>query len=223
MKVVYLEIYIFDIDHTLLKGATGIYFIKEGLKRKYFSIFQLLKIPVVLFKYRLGFLKGSIVEKEVTFMKGLSREIVEDLGKQGFENFGNNKIYKKVETLIKDLQQKQKKIIFATSSFDYSVAPVAEYFGIKEVIASSFEFSEGLCTGYIEGRAAFGDTKRDKVLSYLKKNNLDVKDCIFYSDSHHDIPLLEIVGRAIAVNPDRTLRKKALRENWELLKFKETI
>jgi len=217
-----VEIYIFDIDHTLLKGATGIYFIKEGLKRKYFSIFQLLKIPIVLLKYRMGFLKGSIVEKEVTFMKGLSREVVEDLGKKGFDNYGYRQIFKNAEALIKDLQEKQKKIIFATSSFDYSVAPVAEYFGIKDVIASSFEFSDGLCTGYIEGRTAFGDTKRDKVLNFLNKNDLDIKDCIFYSDSHHDIPLLDIVGKAIAVNPDRTLKKKALKENWGILQFRET-
>lgn len=214
--------YIFDIDHTLLKGATGIYFIREGLKRKYFSIFELLKIPIVLLKYRMGFLKGSIVEREIPFMKGLSRDLVEDLGKGGFENYGANAIFKEAERIIRKLQSNSEKIIFATSSFDYSVKPVADYFGIGEVIASAFEFSDGSCTGYIEGRQAFGDTKRDKVLTYLKEKNINIEDCIFYSDSHHDIPLLEIVGKPIVVNPDRTLRKIAKRENWEIIRFKET-
>ncbi|MDA3811632.1 MAG: HAD-IB family hydrolase [Spirochaetaceae bacterium] len=217
-----METYIFDIDHTLLKGATGIYFIREGLKRKYFSPFQLLKIPIVLFKYRLGFLKGSIVKREIPFMKGLSIDLVEDLGKGGFENYGSSRIFKEAQDLIKNLQENNKKVIFATSSFDYSVAPVARYFGINDVIASSFEFSKGLCTGYIEGGTAFGETKRDKVLAYLKENDLEIQDCIFYSDSHHDIPLLSIVGKPIAVNPDRTLKLMAKRENWEIIKFKET-
>ena len=218
-----METYIFDIDHTLLKGATGIYFIREGLKRKYFSIFQLLKIPIVLLKYRMGFLKGSIVEREIPFMKGLTRELVEDLGIGGFKNYGSNSIFKEASRIIKKLQDEKEKIIFATSSFDYSVAPVAEYFGIKDVIASAFEFSDGTCTGYIEGRQAFGDSKRDKVMEYAKTNNIDLKDCIFYSDSHHDIPLLEVVGKPIVVNPDRKLRIRAHKENWEILKFKETI
>jgi HAD superfamily hydrolase (TIGR01490 family) len=218
-----MKTYIFDIDHTLLKGATGIYFIKEGLKRKYFSIFELLRIPIVLFKYRLGFLKGSIVKKEIPFMKGLSREIVEDLGVGGFKNFAIQRIYSDAENTIRNLQDKNERIIFATSSFDYSVTPVAEYFGIEHVIASSFEFENGLCTGHIEGGTAFGETKRNKVLAYLKENDLHIDDCVFYSDSHHDIPLLEIVGKPIAVNPDRTLKKRAKRENWEILKFKEVI
>ncbi len=218
-----MEIHVFDIDHTLLKGATGVYFIREGLKRKYFSIFQLLQIPIVMFKYRLGFLKGSIVEKEIPFMTGLSREIIEDLGRTSFNNYCINAIYKDAVAMVRKLQNDNKKVIMATSSFDYSVEPVAEFFGIKDVIASSFEFSDNFCTGYIEGRAAFGDSKRDKVINYLEKNNLELKDCIFYSDSHHDIPLLKIVGKPVIVNPDRKLKIRALKENWEIIRFKETI
>ncbi len=218
-----METYIFDIDHTLLKGATGIYFIREGLKRKFFSIFQLLKIPVVIFKYRLGFLKGSIVEREIPFMCHLSRDIIEDLGRGSFVNYCRKAIYKEAELLIRKLQAEGKRIIFATSSFDYSVQPVADYFGIKDVIASSFEFKDGFCTGYIEGRAAFGDSKRDKVLTFLKENNINSNDCIFYSDSHHDIPLLEKVGKPIVVNPDIKLRSKAVDEKWEIIRFKKTL
>lgn len=217
-----METYIFDIDHTLIKGATGIYFVREGLKRKYFSAFQLIKIPVVLFKYRMGFLKGSIVERDVPFMKGLTREILEDLGQSGFENYGVKAIFKEAENLIRNLQKKGSRIIFATSSFDYSVKPVAAYFGVDDVIASSFEFLEGFCTGYIEGRSAFGDSKKEKVFKFLKENNLKSEDCIFYSDSHHDIPLLESVGKAIAVNPDRKLKLRAHKEKWEILFFKKT-
>ncbi|MBI9097195.1 MAG: HAD-IB family hydrolase [Spirochaetaceae bacterium] len=218
-----METYIFDIDHTLIKGATGIYFVREGLKRNFFSLFQLIKIPIVLFKYRLGFLKGSIVEKEVTFMKGLTKEVLEELGNQGFKNYGMTSIFRDAEILIRDLQKNNKNIILATSSFDYSVKPVADFFGIDDVIASAFEFSDGICTGYIEGRAAFGDSKKEKVLKYLRENSLDIKDCIFYSDSHHDIPLLESVGKAIVVNPDIKLRMRARKENWEILRYRKTL
>lgn len=215
-----MNTYIFDIDHTLLKSATGIHFIREGLKQKYFSLRQLIKIPILLLKYRMGFLQGSIVEREIPFMKGLTHSVLEELGRKGFERYGIHEVFRDAEALIRDLQSRSERIILATSSFDYSVAPVAEYFGIKDVIASSFEFNGDYCTGYIEGRAAFGDSKKKKVMKYLEEKGLDKRDCVFYSDSHHDLPLLEYVGTAIAVNPDRKLKSKARKNNWEIVRFR---
>lgn len=215
-----MKTYIFDIDHTLLKSATGIYFVREGLNRKLFFRRQLIKIPIVLFKYRMGFLKGSIVEREIPFMKGISRKDIEELGKAGFEKYGKSHVYKDARDLIDRLKKENQTVIFATSSFDYSVRPVADYFGINEVIASSFEFDGDYCTGYIEGRAAFGESKKSKVISFLEREGINPKDCVFYSDSHHDLPLLEYVGTAVAVNPDRKLKPLALKRGWEILHFR---
>lgn len=216
-----MKTYIFDIDHTLLKSATGIYFVREGLARKLFLRRQLVRIPIVLLKYRMGFLEGSIVEREIPFMKGLTRDQLEDLGRKGFENYGLSDIYRDALDLIQQLKDKGHHVLFATSSFDYSVLPVAEYFGVHDVIASSFEFKEGFCTGFIEGRAAFGDSKKSKVIAYLEEKGIDKDDCVFYSDSHHDLPLLQYVGKAVAVNPDRKLKAFALANQWEILKFRQ--
>ncbi|MBN2657126.1 MAG: HAD-IB family hydrolase [Spirochaetales bacterium] len=216
-----MNTFIFDIDHTLLRSATGIYFVREGLARKLFFRRQLIRIPIVLLKYRMGFLKGSIVEREIPFMKGLTRRDLEDLGRAGFEKFGLPDIYRDAESLIQKLKEENKRILLATSSFDYSVRPVADYFGIEDVIASSFEFDGDFCTGYIEGRAAFGDSKKSKVMAYLEERGINKDDCVFYSDSHHDIPLLDYVGKAVAVNPDRKLKSFALDKGWEILRFRQ--
>lgn len=215
-----MKTYIFDIDHTLLKSATGIYFVREGLRQKYFFHRQLLRIPVILFKYRMGFLKGSIVEREIPFIKGLTGEVLEELGRKGFENYGKKDVFSDAVELIDGLHSQSIKVIFATSSFDYSVRPVADFFGVEDVIASSFEIKGGVCTGFIEGRAAFGDSKKQKVVKYLEDHAIDRADCIFYSDSHHDLPLLEYVGKAVAVNPDRKLKAEALKRGWEILRFR---
>lgn len=203
-----------------MKSATGIHFLREGLKRKYFSFFQLVRVPVNVLKYRMGFLKGSIVAQEISFMKGLTRDILEELGQNGFENYGIHQIFADAEKIIRDLQSRSERIILATSSFDYSVQPLADYFGIDVVIASSFEFKDGLCTGFIEGRSAFGESKKKKVIKYLNENGLKAEDCVFYSDSHHDLPLMEYVGTPIAVNPDRKLRMKARKNNWKIERFR---
>lgn len=215
-----VKTYIFDIDHTLIKSATGIYFVRAGLDRHYFSRRQLLKIPIILFKYRMGFLKGSIVEREIPFMKGLTVDILEELGRTGFECYGRRDVFDDARKMIAELQGRSENIVFATSSFDYSVRPVADYFGVKDVIASSFEFKNGTCTGYIEGRTAFGESKKNKVVHYLSEKGLSLEDCVFYSDSHHDIPLLESVGKAVAVNPDRKLRAVARENRWDIIRFR---
>lgn len=43
----------------------------------------------------------------------------------------------------------------------------------------------------------------------------------FYSDSHNDLPLLEAVGRPVAVDPDPVLRAHAQAAGWDILSFRE--
>jgi phosphoserine phosphatase len=45
----------------------------------------------------------------------------------------------------------------------------------------------------------------------------------FYSDSYTDLPLLEFSGHPVAVNPDRFLRREALKRGWRILRWRETL
>jgi phosphoserine phosphatase len=47
----------------------------------------------------------------------------------------------------------------------------------------------------------------------------ELSACTAYSDSHTDIPFLETVGRPVAVNPDRALRRVAVERGWQVLEF----
>ena len=47
-----------------------------------------------------------------------------------------------------------------------------------------------------------------------------MENSVFYSDSFNDLPLLEIATRAVAVDPDETLRKVAQERNWEILSLR---
>ena len=48
----------------------------------------------------------------------------------------------------------------------------------------------------------------------------DLTASIFYSDSINDLPLLEKVTQAIAVDPDEDLRKIAQTRNWEIISLR---
>ena len=55
---------------------------------------------------------------------------------------------------------------------------------------------------------------------WMKNKNLEwksFKKSYFYSDSINDLPLLELVNKPIAVNPDRKLKSMAKKRNWHIL------
>jgi len=52
------------------------------------------------------------------------------------------------------------------------------------------------------------------------KEGLDLQRCTAYSDSANDIPMLSLVGTAVAVNPDSNLRETARARGWEIHDFR---
>ena len=56
-------------------------------------------------------------------------------------------------------------------------------------------------------------------MDLIAQSGHEPTDCSFYSDSIHDLPLLESVGHPVAANPDRRLRKEARRRGWDIVDF----
>lgn len=110
-------------------------------------------------------------------------------------------------------------IITATNSF--VTRPIAEAFGVGELIATDPEMINGKYTGKISGTPCFQEGKVKRLQQWLGEKEVSLGDSTFYSDSHNDIPLLESVGYPIAVDPDEQLRKHALENDWEVMSFRE--
>jgi phosphoserine phosphatase len=53
-----------------------------------------------------------------------------------------------------------------------------------------------------------------------EKNGFDLPHSFAYSDSHHDIPLLEAVGNPRAINPDTLLQLRAHKSHWPIHDFR---
>lgn len=104
-------------------------------------------------------------------------------------------------------------IVLATGSTQYAARPVARGIGIEHVLSSELEVERGLFTG----RAAaycFGRHKVALAERWAERHRVDLAASYFYSDSYHDLPMLERVGTAIAVNADARLRRHARRRGW---------
>jgi HAD superfamily hydrolase (TIGR01490 family) len=109
-------------------------------------------------------------------------------------------------------------IITATNRF--VTAPIAEAFGVDDLIATDPEILNGKYTGKVAGTPCFQEGKLTRLNQWLKNTSHDLNDSIFYSDSHNDLPLLEKVTIPVAVDPDEQLKKIAEQRNWEITSFR---
>ncbi len=109
-------------------------------------------------------------------------------------------------------------IITATNSFVTS--PIAERMGVDYLIATEPEMVDGRYTGRVAGEPAYREGKVKRLNAWLRIHRRDLKGSSFYTDSHNDVPLLELVDNPVAVDPDSLLADYAQARNWPVISLR---
>ena len=216
-------VHIFDVDYTVLRKTSAQYFLRVALREKYIRFSQIYHLPLEWIKYKIASPDMDFIESTVKKLSGLKKSDMENISEVCFEKYAKKNIYSESAKLIREALNKGQKVIFATSSFDFIIKPLENFFGIEGSLATRMEYSDGITTGNLSGYSLFGVKKKTAALEWMKNNGIKAQDVIFYSDSYTDIPLLECCGTAVAVNPDRILKRKAKKENWKILLIKDVI
>lgn len=209
----------FDVDHTLTRHSTGRRFAFFGVRKGVFPISALLTMPFYYTCYRIGFMPIRNLDRSFPFLKGKTKEELEELAAITFEQWIQKDVYPEAARLIKTLQARGTRVILASSTLDMLVQPLARYLEVEDYISSSLEFLDHRSTGNLIGFPAFGDEKKRFVLEFLSRNSGSPEECSFYSDSITDLPLLEAVAHPMAVNPDPRLFLVAKKRGWPILRF----
>ncbi len=113
-------------------------------------------------------------------------------------------------------------IITATNSF--VTAPIAKAFGIEHLIGTTPEEINGEFTGGVSGTPSFQQGKITRLNEWLAARGQSLKDfgtTWFYSDSHNDLPLMQMVDKPVAVNADPTLKAYAEAHGWPMISLRE--
>lgn len=112
-------------------------------------------------------------------------------------------------------------MVTATNSF--VTGPICREFGIPHLIATVPAHENGQFTGAPRGMPAFKAGKIERMNTWLEEMGLwwgAFARSTFYSDSHNDLPLLELVTHPVAVDPDDTLRAHASAKGWPILSLR---
>ena len=111
-------------------------------------------------------------------------------------------------------------VLVITASNTFITKPVVEMYGIEHLLATEPEFKSGRFTGKVSGIPCFQSGKIDNLMPWLENHNESLNGSYFYSDSHNDLPLLELVDTPIAVNSDKILTSVAEEKGWQVFNWR---
>ncbi|MFY0991046.1 HAD family hydrolase [Halomonas sp. C05BenzN] len=112
-------------------------------------------------------------------------------------------------------------LLIVTATNRFITGPIAERLGVDELIAVEPEVVDGRYTGRVEGIPSYREGKVKRLEAWLADKEITLDDAWFYSDSHNDLALLELVDHPVAVDPDPTLREVAERKGWKIISLRD--
>ena len=127
----------------------------------------------------------------------------------------------KAQQLIKKHQAAGEQILIITATNRFITEPIAKLYGIDILIATEPEFDGKRYTGNVIGTPCYREGKITRLDEWMAQNEASLEGSYFYSDSHNDLPLLQIVENPVAVDPDETLRKHAEENNWPVMSLRD--
>lgn len=132
-------------------------------------------------------------------------------------------VYVEALDLIHEHQEAGRRVFLISASPEEIVAPLAQYLGVDEAIASRAKLDDdGRYTGDVEFYS-YGPYKAEAILEAAQTHGIDLAASYAYSDSATDLPMLEVVGHPVVVNPDRDLARIARDRDWEVRRFEHGV
>lgn len=101
------------------------------------------------------------------------------------------------------------------------VEPLAHALEMTGGIGTRGEVVGGIYTGKLDGPFCYGQGKADAIVALAAERGIDLANSWAYSDSASDIPMMEVVGHAVAVNPDAKLAAVAREKGWPVVTFSQ--
>jgi HAD superfamily hydrolase (TIGR01490 family) len=216
----------FDLDKTIIAKSSTLAFSKPFQAGGLISRGAVLKSAYAQFVYVVGGADHDQIEKMRAFMSQLVagwdvatvREIVADT----LHNIVDPLVYDEAVSLIEEHKAAGRDVVIVSTSGTEVVEPIGAMLGADIVIASRLEEADGKYTGNID-YYAYAEEKARAIVELAAERGYDLERSFAYSDSVTDVPMLEAVGHAHAVNPDKELRKVAASRGWPILVFTKPV
>jgi len=211
---------LFDLDQTLLAGFSATSFIRERLVTGRMSPQELGTTFYGALSFALGRTGFSALMSATTAAyRGLAESMLEEVGEEVFVKHLATQIYPESRAIVEAHQEAGHTVAIITSATRYQAEPLARDMGIEHVLCTELEVKEGIFTGEVIRPTCYGEGKAAAARSLAAREDLDLDESYFYTDSHEDLALLEVVGRPRPLNPNRQLAQIAKERQWPVRRF----
>jgi len=215
----------FDVDNTMIRGAS-IYFFGKGMAgRGLITTSDLLRFGWQQLAFRV---RGSenleavaqARDKALGLVAGKSVAEIVAYGEEIYDELMERRIWSGTRALAQQHLDVGQRVWLVTATPVELARIIAARLDLTGALGTVSEVEDGLYTGRLVGEPLHGAAKAEAVRALAEREGLDLSRCTAYSDSANDIPMLTAVGHAVAVNPDTALRAQARAQGWEIRDFR---
>jgi HAD superfamily hydrolase (TIGR01490 family) len=214
----------FDVDNTVVVGASIFHFAKGLAARKFFSTRDLRRFVWQQVKFRVSGEGAENIakarESALAFVAGKSVADIVAVSEDIYDETIAERIYSGTRALAQLHLDAGERVWLVTATPEELAQIIARRLNLTGALGTQAEHVDGLFTGHLVGDLLHGEAKAAAVRQLAEREGLDLSLCAAYSDSINDMPLLLLVGRPVAVNPDSALRDEARRRGWEIRDFR---
>lgn len=217
-----MSLAIFDLDNTLIADDSdylwGQFLVDQGIvdkeqyenaNAKFYDDYRQGTLDIVEFlNFSLRPLADNPVEQLYQWRTQFITEIITPI------------LLKPAQELVDKHRDRGDTLLVITATNRFVTEPIVKLYGIDNLLATTPEFINGQYTGGFIGVPCFREGKVTLLQEWLKNSTETLEDSWFYSDSHNDLPLLNLVDYPVAVDPDEKLAAFAQQANWSMISLR---
>jgi HAD superfamily hydrolase (TIGR01490 family) len=215
----------FDVDNTLMRGASIYHFARGLAARKLFGPKDMASMVWGQFTFRLRGAENighidAARQAALAFVAGHKVADIVTLGEEIYDDTMADRIWSGTRELTQRHLDAGERVWLVTATPVELADILARRLGLTGALGTIAESVDGVYTGRLVGGLLHGEAKAAAIRALADREGLDLSECSAYSDSANDLPMLSLVGHPSAVNPDSELRTAARDRGWPVHEFR---
>lgn len=219
-----MTIAFFDVDHTLVQGSTAFLCAPVLWREGVLGPVMMARVAWAHLRHFIGGLDyEAVYARGVLPFVGMPLETARAQIRECFEERIKPRVYREGLRFMEQHRAAGHRVVLLSASTVYLLELFREIAPVDDVIAFRQHARDGVLVNDYDRPVCYGPNKLVLARRYAEQHGADLGDCVFYSDSGSDRPLLRAVGHPFAVNPDPVLWAEATRRGWPILRFRQTL
>ena len=215
----------FDVDNTMMMGSSMFHICRGLAARKFFTTRDLGRFAVRQALFRIGGSEpADYIQRArkaaLAFAAGWRVDEVVRLSEEIYDELMAERIWPGTRALAQGHLAEGQRVWLVTATPVELASVIANRLGLTGALGTVAESRDGVYTGELVGEMLHGPAKAAAIRALAEREGLELHRCSAYGDSANDIPMLSLVGTAVAINPDPELRRVAKEQGWDIRDYR---